>query len=113
MNNYVAIQDLDLAKATIIGFNYCSVEVQGADLVCLDCFGRLAAKFPFDANSRYMHVRGLPEEIGIDEDGNLEVWEIDYDDEDYFGHEEQPIEILECYSYISTMYFTLIVKHDS
>lgn len=111
MNNYVAIQDLDLAKATIIGFNDCSVEVQGADLVCLDCFGRTVAKFPFDENSRYMHARGLPEEIGIDEDGDLEVWEINYDDEDYFGPEEQPLEILEGYSWVSAMNFTIVLRH--
>ena len=110
--NYVAIQDLYLSNATIIGFNGCSVSVVGSDIVCSDYFGRAVVKYPFDANSRYSHKRGLPEEIGIDEDGNLEVWEIDREDEDYFGPEEQPIEILEGYSYVSTMYFTLVIKHN-
>lgn len=111
MNNYVAMQDLDLSNATIIGFNGCSVSVVGSNLVCSDYFGRQVVTFPLDLNSRYQHLRGLPEEIGIDEEGNLEVWEIDYEDEDYFGPEEQPVEILEGYSHISTMYFTLVIKN--
>ena len=110
-NNYVAIQDLDLSNATIIGLNGCHVSVAGSDIVCSDCFGRTVVKYPFDVNSRYMHLRGLPEEICIDEDGGLEAWEIDYEDEDYFGPEEQPVEVLEGYSHISTMYFTLVIKH--
>ena len=108
----ISIKDLDLSNATIIGFNGCSVSVIGSDIVCSDCFGRAVVKYPFDVNSRHRHLRGLPEEIGIDEDGNLEVWEIDREDEDYFGPEEQPIEILEGYSYVSTMYFTLVIKHN-
>ena len=110
--NYIAIQDLDLSNATIIGLNDCSVSVVGSEIVCSDCFGRAVVKYPFDVNSRHRHLRGLPEEIGIGEDGNLEVWEIDYEDEDYFGPEEQPVEILDGYSYISTMYFTLVIKHN-
>lgn len=112
MNTYVSIKDLDLTNATVIGFNGCSVEVVASDLVCKDCFGREVVKFPFELDARYQHIRGLPEEIGIDEEGDLEVWEIDYDDEDYFGPEEQPIEILEGYSFVSTMHFTLAIKHN-
>lgn len=111
MNNYVAMQDLDLSNATVIGFNNCKVSLVSSDLACSDVFGRAVAKFPFDLNCRYKQTCGLPEDICIDEDGNLEPFEIDYDDEDYFGEEEQPIEILECYSHISTMYFTLVIKH--
>lgn len=110
-NKYVAIQDLDLSNATIIGLNDCSVSVVGSEIVCSDCFGRAVVKYPFDLNSRHRHVRGLPEEISIGEDGNLEVWEIDYEDEDYFGYEEQPEHILEQYSFVSTMYFTLVIRN--
>ena len=112
-NSYIAIKDLDLSNATIIGLNDCSVSVVGSEIVCSDCFGRAVVKYPFDLNSRHRHVRGLPEEIGIDEEGNLEVWEIDRDDEDYFGEEEQSEETLDGYSYISTMYFTLVIKHTN
>lgn len=87
---YLSIQDLDLSNATIVGFENCSVSVLGSDLVCSDVFGRTAVKFPFDVISRYMHVRGLP----------------------FFGPEEQSIEIVEGYSYISTMYFTLVIKNN-
>lgn len=111
MNNYVAMQDLDLSNAAVICFNNCTVSIVGSELVCADVFGRAVAKFPFDLNCRYMQARGLPEDIGIDEEGGFEVFEIDFDDEDYFGEEEQPIEILEGYSHISTMYFTLVIKH--
>ena len=111
MNNYVAMQYLDLSNATVIGFNNCTVSLVGTDLVCADVFGRAVAKFPFDLNCQYRHIRGLPEDICIDEDGDLESFEIDYDDEDYFGEEEQPTEILESYSHISTMYFTIVIKH--
>lgn len=111
MNNYVAIKDLNLAVATVIGFAGCKVEVQGSDLVCLDYFGRAVVKYPFDVESRYRHVRGLPEDIGFDEDGYLVPFVIDYDDEDYFGEEEQPIEILENFSYVETGNFTLVIKH--
>lgn len=111
MNNYVAMQDLDLSNATVIGFNGCSVSVVGSNLVCSDYFGRQVVIFPLDLNGRYQHLRGLPEEIGIDEEGNLEVFEIDYDDEDYFGDEDQPEHILEQYSFVSTMYFTLVIKN--
>ena len=111
MNNYVAMQDLDLSNATVIGFNNCIVSLVGSELVCSDVFGRAVAKFPSDLNCRYKKTRGLPEGICIDEDGDLEVFEIDYDDEDYFGEEEQPTEILEGYSHISTMYFTLVIKN--
>ena len=109
--NYVAIQDLDLSNATVIGFNNCTVSLVGSELVCSDVFGRNVAKFPFELNSRYKQTRGLPEDICIDEEGNLEYFEIDYDDEDYFGEEEQPTGILEGYSHISTMYFTIVIKH--
>ena len=111
-SNYVAIQDLDLSNATIIGLNKLSVSVVGSDLVCYDCFGRAAVKYPFDLNSRHRHMRGLPEEICIGENGDLEVWEIDCEDEDYFGPEDKSDEILEGYSYVSTMYFTLVIKHN-
>lgn len=113
MSNYVAIQDLDLSNATIAGFNGCSVEISEADIVLLGCFGCIVAKYPFDLNSRYRHVRGLPDDICVDENGDLEVFEIDYDDEDYFGGDEQSEEILDEYSYISTMCFTIVLKHSS
>ena len=110
MSNYVSIQNLDLSKASLVGFNNCRITVEDSNIVCSDYFGRKVALFPFDLNSQYLHTRGLPEDIGIDEEGNLEVFEIDFDDEDYFGPEEQPVEILEGYSYISTMNFTLVIN---
>jgi hypothetical protein len=111
MGNYVAMQDVDLGNATVIGFNGCSVSIVDSDLVCADVFGRAVAKFPFDLNCRYRQISGLPEYVYMGEDGDFEVFEIDYDDEDYFGEEEQPTEILKSYSHISTMYFTIIIKH--
>ena len=111
MNNYVSIQNLDLSKATLIGFDDCHITVEDSNIVCSDFFGRKVALFPFELNSQYLYNRGLPEDIGIDEGGYLEFWEIDYDDEDYFGPEEQPLFILEGYSYVSTMNFTLVIKH--
>lgn len=111
MNSYTSIQDLDLSGAVIVGFNSCLAEIQGGDLACLDFFGRVVAKFPIELNARYQHIRGLPENIGIDEEGNLEIFEIDCDDEDYFGDEEQPDFILESYSHISTMSFTLVMTN--
>ena len=111
-NNYVAITDLDLSNATIIGLNDCSVSVVGSEIICSDCFGRAVVKYPFDLNARYMHVRGLPEGISIGEYGNLEYWEVDHDD-DYFGEEEQSEETLESYSYVQAMNFTLIIKHTN
>lgn len=111
-NNYVAIENLDLANASLIGFHGCLVVIEGSNLVCLDSFGRKVALFPFDEKSQYLHVRGLPDDIGINEDGELEVFEIDQDDEDYFGDDDQPLEILEGYSYVSAMNFTLVIKHN-
>ena len=111
MSNYVSIKDLNLSEATVIGFNYCSVEVIGDDLVCYDIFSRVVAKFPFEVNARFLLNRGLPEEVGIDEEGNFEIFEIDPDDEDYFGNEDQPDFILDGYSHISTMNFTIIIKN--
>lgn len=112
MNNYIAIQDLDLSNATVIGFNNCAVEVQGCDLVCLNHFGNTEAKFPIELNSRHRITRGLPDDVGIDEEGNLEVLDVDYDDEDYHCEDEQPVEILEGYSYISGMNFTIVIKNN-
>ena len=111
MSTRVLIKDLDLTNATVIGLSGCSVSVVGSDLVCKDCFGREVVNFPFDLTARYLHVRGLPEEIGIDEDDNLEIFEIDFDDEDYFGDEDQPDYILEQYSFVSTHNFTLVLRH--
>lgn len=110
MKKYVAIKDLDLSGATVIGFNDCSVELHGADLVCIDCFGRAVVKFPIELDLRYRITCGLPNGVGIDEDGSFEVFDIDYDDEDYFGDDEQTSEILEMYSYITTMNLTIILK---
>ena len=111
--NYVAITDLDLSNARIFGFDDCSLGIAGSDIVVSDCFGRVAVKYPFDLNARYMHVRGLPEGISIGEYGNLEYWEVDHDDEDYFGEEEQSEETLKSYSYVQAMNFTLVIKHTN
>ena len=110
MNAYISIQDLDLSNASLVGFDDCTVELKCTDLVCTDIFGRAVVKFPIELNIKYKHLRGLPDDVFIDEDGYFVPFDIDYDDEDYF--EEQPIEILESYSYISSMAFTLIIKHD-
>lgn len=110
-SKYTAMQDLDLSDAVIVGFNDCSVSIVGQDLVCSDAFNRAVVKYPFDAASRYKQARGLPENIRKGEYGCFEAFEIDYDDEDYFGEEEQPEHILAQYSFVSTMYFTIIIKH--
>ena len=108
-NNFVAIQDLELGNAVVVGYNDFSVSIDGSDLVLTDCFKRPFVKFPFDLGQRFREVHGLPEGVGFDENGNLEVFEIDYDDEDYFGEEEQSKETLERYSHISSHNFTLII----
>lgn len=109
MKHYVTIQDLDLSNATILGFNGCAVYLRDGYLLCKNVFGNVVAKFPIDSDSCYKIYRGLPDDIGIIEDG-FEVFEMDFDDEDCF-EEDQPIEILEQYSYIKTINFTIIMRN--
>ena len=109
MTNYVHLQDLNLENAFVIGLGLCVLEIEGSDLVCYDEFEMAVAKYPFELASRYRIYRGLPRDVGLNEMGHPVPWESDEDEDDF---DDTPVEILQEYSYISTMNFTLVIRNE-
>ncbi|ADG60109.1 hypothetical protein Acj9p209 [Acinetobacter phage Acj9] len=110
MSNYVSIQELDLENAHVVGLDRCIIEVVGESLVCYNEFEMIEAQYPIDLNSQYRISRGLPPQVGL-LNGLPVPYEVDEDDENYF-EDDTPVEILEEYSYVTTMHFTLVIRNE-